>query len=130
VSIGEREKQRRRTEQDKGSYAGGVHFCVGIEEAGVFDGESVVKADVAGDAKGEAWCGVEGELDDGDACVGEGHDVEVCLWGRSAGRRSGGERRTALEEICAGCDEVGGSEPGRVEETAEIHICRGHGQDV
>lgn len=78
----ERESKEKRTKQDKGSYASGVHFCIGIEEAGVFDGESVVKADVTGDAKGEARCGVKGELDDGNTCMGEGHDVKVCFWGR------------------------------------------------
>jgi len=78
----ERERKKKRTKQDKGSYTSGVHFCIGIEKASVFDDESVVKADVTGDAKGKARCGVKGELDDGNTCMGERHEVKFCFWRR------------------------------------------------
>ena len=91
MSVGVPNSENRgRTKQDEGSDTGGIQFCIRIEETSVLDGEPVVKANVASDAKGEARGRVEGELDDGDACMGQGEDVEVCFWKRLAGGEGGG----------------------------------------
>ena len=68
------------TEEDESADACRIDHGIAHEKAGVLQGESVLKADVAGNAERQAGGRVKGELDYGDAGVGEWLDVELCFW--------------------------------------------------
>lgn len=68
------------TEENESADACRIDHGIAHEQAGVLQGESVLKSDVAGNAERQARRRVEGELDDGDASMGEWLDVKLRFW--------------------------------------------------
>ena len=60
-------------------YSCRIYGSVAHEQTRVFQSQPVFEADIASDARGQTGGTIEGELDDGYACVGQGFDMELDL---------------------------------------------------